>query len=202
MKTTILVILVLGLTGGMVFWLTRSSTPATVPPVEAPAQNATAEPKVSAARPAPNQAAFPVATLTEGVLAAGQAPAASVPTAPKPSPSMPQVPVPSVRVVEAQGGIPPAALVENMRTTVRQYGLMFGGNPVGTNEEITRALDGDNPKHVKFLGADGNRVNGRGELVDAWGTPYFFHQLSVMQMEVRSAGPDQTMWTADDLVVK
>ncbi len=89
-----------------------------------------------------------------------------------------------------------------MRTTVRQYGLMFGGNPVGTNPEITRALDGDNPKHVKFLGPDGNRVNEKGELVDAWNTPYFFHQLSAMDMEIRSAGPDKIMWTADDLVIK
>ena len=89
-----------------------------------------------------------------------------------------------------------------MRTTVRQYGLMFGGNPVGTNPEITKALTGDNPKQVNFLGRDDNRVNGNGELIDAWGTPYFFHQLSAMQMEIRSAGPDKIMWTADDLVIQ
>jgi len=39
-------------------------------------------------------------------------------------------------------------------------------------------------------------------LVDAWGTPYFFHQLAAMEMEIRSAGPDKVMWTADDLVIK
>ncbi len=93
-------------------------------------------------------------------------------------------------------------LLENMRTTVRQYGLMFGGNPIGTNLEITKALNGDNPKHVNFLGPDGNRLNEKGELVDPWGTPYFFHQLSAMEMEVRSAGPDRAMWTSDDLVIK
>ena len=79
---------------------------------------------------------------------------------------------------------------------------MFGGNPIGTNLEITRALDGDNPKEVKFLGPDGNRLNGKGELVDAWGTPYFFHQLSALEMEIRSAGPDRVFYTADDLVMK
>lgn len=89
-----------------------------------------------------------------------------------------------------------------MRNTVRQYGLMFGGNPVGTNLEITKALNGDNPKQVKFLGPDGNRVNQKGELVDVWGTPYFFHQLSAMEMEIRSAGPDKIMYTSDDLVTK
>jgi len=79
---------------------------------------------------------------------------------------------------------------------------MFGGNPVGTNPEITKALNGENPKQVNFLGRDGNRVNGNGELIDAWGTPYFFHQLSATQMEIRSAGPDKIMWTGDDLVMQ
>jgi hypothetical protein len=96
-----------------------------------------------------------------------------------------------------------ATVLENMRTTIRQYGSRFGGNPVGTNPEITRALNGDNPKNVKFIPADaGLRINEKGELVDPWGTPYFFHQLSAMQMEIRSAGPDKTMWTEDDLVTK
>jgi hypothetical protein len=89
-----------------------------------------------------------------------------------------------------------------MRVTIRSYGLMFGGNPVGTNPEITKQLGGDNPKQVNFLKADGNRVNANGELVDAWGTPYFFHQLSGTEMEIRSAGPDRVMWTLDDLVTK
>lgn len=103
---------------------------------------------------------------------------------------------------ELPSTIPPAMLLENMRTTVRQYGLLFGGNPIGTNPEITKSLNGDNPKHVNFLGPDGNHVNEKGELVDPWGTPYFFHQLSAMEMEIRSAGPDKTMWTSDDLVIK
>jgi hypothetical protein len=89
-----------------------------------------------------------------------------------------------------------------MRTTIRQYGQMFGGNPVGNNAEITAALDGNNPRHIHFLKADGNRVNENGELVDVWGTPYFFHQLSGTQMEIRSAGPDRIMYTLDDLVIR
>ena len=89
-----------------------------------------------------------------------------------------------------------------MRTRIRQYGSTFGGNPVGTNPEITKALQGDNPKQINFLKADGNRVNAKGELVDPWGTPYFFHQLSGNEMEIRSAGPDQIMYTSDDQVIK
>ncbi len=91
----------------------------------------------------------------------------------------------------------------NMRTAVRQYGSMFGGNPVGNNAEITAQLNGKNPRHISFINADtGMRLNGNGELVDPWGTPYFFHQLSGTDMEIRSAGPDKTMWTDDDVVTK
>lgn len=89
-----------------------------------------------------------------------------------------------------------------MRTTIRQYGSTFGGNPVGTNPEITGALQGDNPKQINFLKPDGNRVNATGELVDPWGTPYFFHQISGEEMEIRSAGPDRVMYTGDDLVTR
>jgi hypothetical protein len=98
--------------------------------------------------------------------------------------------------------LPPETILENLQTTFHQYAAAFGGNPVGTNPEITRALQGENPKQIDFLKVDGNRVNSNGELVDPWGTPYFFHQLSGKQMEIRSAGPDGKMWTADDLVNK
>jgi hypothetical protein len=45
------------------------------------------------------------------------------------------------------------------------------------------------------------RLNGDGELVDPWGTPYFFHQISSSDTEVRSAGPDRIMHTSDDIVI-
>lgn len=101
----------------------------------------------------------------------------------------------------ATAEIPPAIVLENVSRAVRQYGEMFGGNPVGTNPEITGQLSGDNPKHINFIDPQaGMRVNAAGELVDAWGTPYFFHQLSGTDMEIHSAGPDKIMWTSDDLV--
>lgn len=97
----------------------------------------------------------------------------------------------------------PATLLSNMRIAIHNYGSRFGGNPIGTNPEITKALNGDNPKQVTFITEDsGLRINARGELVDYWGTPFFFHQLSGTEMEIRSAGPDRVMWTADDLVTK
>ena len=97
----------------------------------------------------------------------------------------------------------PAIVLENMSRALRQYGEMFGGNPVGTNPEITSQLSGNNPKHINFLTPrPGIRINENGELLDPWGTPYFFHQLSGSDTEVRSAGPDKILWTSDDLVVR
>jgi hypothetical protein len=97
----------------------------------------------------------------------------------------------------------PATVLQNVSRAVRQYGKMFGGNPVGTNPEITAALNGNNPRRINFLNAEaGMRMNENGELVDPWGTPYFFHQLSGTDMEIHSAGPDKIMWTPDDVVAK
>jgi hypothetical protein len=96
----------------------------------------------------------------------------------------------------------PATVVQNVSRVIRQYGEMFGGNPVGNNQEITSELSGKNPKHINFISTDaGMTINGNGELVDPWGTPYFFHQLSGADTEIHSAGPDRIMWTADDIVV-
>ncbi len=99
--------------------------------------------------------------------------------------------------------IPPEVVLQNVRHAITQYGAMFGGNPVGTNPEITAALAGDNPKQINFIKPEaGMRVNASGELVDTWGTPLFFHQLSGADTEIRSAGPDRKMWTPDDLVTR
>lgn len=93
--------------------------------------------------------------------------------------------------------------MENVRSAFRTYAARFRGNPVGTNPEITAALNGANPgQTVLVKSEDGLRINSRGELVDSWGTPYFFHQLSGTEMEIHSAGPDRALWTADDLVIK
>jgi hypothetical protein len=85
---------------------------------------------------------------------------------------------------------------------IRQFRLRFGGNPVGTNAEIVKELDGGNAKSAKYLPQELKRLNDQGELIDSWGTPYFFHQLSAEEMETRSAGPDKELWTPDDVVSK
>ncbi len=99
--------------------------------------------------------------------------------------------------------LPPQAVLDNARLTVQNYRSAFGENPVGTNPEITAALMGKNPKNINFLTPEsGLRVNEKGEMIDAYGTPFFFHQISGKEMEIRSAGPDRLMWTFDDLVTR
>ena len=104
---------------------------------------------------------------------------------------------------EPGSGLTPVVVLENLRSVFRQYNLRFGANPVGDNAEITASLNGQNPRQVNFLNSDdGLHTNDRGELIDNWGTPFFFHQLSRTEMEIHSAGPDRRMWSQDDLVLK
>ena len=97
----------------------------------------------------------------------------------------------------------PVTALENLRSAFHQYAARFGGNPVGDNAEIAAALTGQNVRQQVFVTSDdGVRTDRQGRLVDNWGTPYFFHQLSRTETEIRSAGPDKRMWTSDDLVMK
>ena len=73
------------------------------------------------------------------------------------------------------------------------------GNPVGTNAEITAVLAGNNKLQLALIPANHSAINrSTGELLDRWGTPFFFHAESGSRMEVRSAGPDKKHHTADD----
>jgi hypothetical protein len=92
--------------------------------------------------------------------------------------------------------------LDAVRSMLRDFRSVEGENPVGTNAEIMRALTGDNKKGAKLGPPEGLNLNANGELVDQWGTPFFFHQLSKVEMEIRSAGPDRVLWDEDDLVTK
>lgn len=80
-------------------------------------------------------------------------------------------------------------------------GLTHGTDPVGDNEEITAVLTGENRLGYAFINPANPAVNAQGQLCDRWGTPYFFHQISGTQMQIRSGGPDGKLWTKDDIVV-
>ena len=92
--------------------------------------------------------------------------------------------------------------MEQVRTMLRDFRTRLGQNPVGSNAEIMKAIMGGNSVRATLGPPQGQSLNEDGELVDRWGKPYFFHQLSKDIMEIHSAGPDGRMWTTDDLVTK
>jgi hypothetical protein len=52
---------------------------------------------------------------------------------------------------------------------------------------------------MQFLPAHHPVFNEQGQLVDRWGTPLFFHATARDRLDIRSAGPDKSLWTEDDL---
>lgn len=112
------------------------------------------------------------------------------------------VPVAHLPVADETPSVPDNAgesALENVQGMLRDFRTRMGGNPVGSNAEIMRAVMGGNPVQARLGPPPGQSLNADGELLDPWGTPYFFHQLSARIMEVRSAGPDRILWSPDDL---
>ena len=137
-----------------------------------------------------------------GVVVGGPAPDTATPP---PSPFLPRITPTPVRLPAVEATPVPAERTPQMEVgelalTLRDYRQAFGGNPVGNNAEITRALLGENPRQVALLDRSTVKLNDQGELIDHWGHPYFFHAITSRFMEVRSAGPDGVMFTADDIV--
>ena len=72
--------------------------------------------------------------------------------------------------------------------------------PLGSNEKISAALRGETRAKLALLPRDHPAFDKSGRLVDRWGTPLFFHAQSAKEIEIRSAGPDREMGTADDIL--
>jgi hypothetical protein len=72
--------------------------------------------------------------------------------------------------------------------------------PLGDNQDITAALTGHNKLHIVFIPPNHPAIDAQGRLLDRWGTPYFFHARSAETFDLRSAGPDKILFTADDVV--
>lgn len=70
--------------------------------------------------------------------------------------------------------------------------------PLGSNEEITRALMDRDALGESAIPASHPAIVS-GQLVDRWGSPWFFHQQSADGIDVRCAGPDRKLFTEDDL---
>jgi hypothetical protein len=81
------------------------------------------------------------------------------------------------------------------------YREHFGQFPAGEdNAQFMNALRGLNPERLAIFPFAHPRLDASGALLDAWGNPFFVHQLSRDHVEVRSAGPDGEWYTPDDLM--
>jgi len=88
-----------------------------------------------------------------------------------------------------------------MLEVLNVYRRVLGMYPAGEdNRQFVNALLGANREKLPFLSSDHPRINAEGEIVDCWGTPFFFHLNSRTSVEVRSAGPDRHFFTGDDIV--
>ncbi len=82
------------------------------------------------------------------------------------------------------------------------FALLVKGSdplPLGANDDISNALRGKNRIKLKFLPDDAPCFNAKGQLVDRWQSPLFFHANDQQRLDIRSAGPDKQMWTEDDI---
>lgn len=86
-------------------------------------------------------------------------------------------------------------LVENSLLLLKSA----ANRPLSVNEDWADLFRGKNAAQEEFLPTPHVALNDKGQLIDRWQTPLFFHALGGGRYEIRSAGPDKAMWTPDDI---
>lgn len=80
-----------------------------------------------------------------------------------------------------------------------QSGLGDARRGIGFNEDLVPALTDVAALGEAALPTDHPAIRD-GRLIDRWGTPWQVHPLAGDLIQLRSAGPDRRLYTADDLV--
>ena len=70
--------------------------------------------------------------------------------------------------------------------------------PLGDNRDIARALAGGNRRGLVLVPTNDPAFRD-GQLVDPWGTPYWFHPRAPDAIDIVSAGADRKLLTDDDV---
>jgi hypothetical protein len=80
--------------------------------------------------------------------------------------------------------------IENLFIGLQKYKERLGQYPIGSNAEVAKALNGQNPKGVMVIVGKKSDLNEKGEFVDQYGTPLriYFGDNAVL---IRSAGPNR-----------
>lgn len=128
-----------------------------------------------------------------------------------PSPSGPPAPEPPPPTAQSlpAAATPVSASPADATAAVRRVHALIGAflvavkepyrPPLGDNRDAVRALTGGNRYGDVFLASNDPALNARGEWIDPWGRPYHLHARAAGVIDVRSAGPDGILFTADDL---
>lgn len=210
MKRSIAVVAMIGL--GIAGFLFFTKTPEPAPGFTDTVPNKPSSPDFTPPRPEV-AGPSPLAVPEQPVATAGVTPVLPPKTVVPPDqpPASPILPMQAANVVAAVSApavsplAPDSAAsvdVDKVRLMLRDYRTIYHENPVGTNADIMRAIMGGNPKQARLGPPEGQSLSAEGELLDRWGTPYFFHQLAADSMEIRSAGPDKVLWTSDDVITR
>jgi len=125
---------------------------------------------------------------------------------PRPRRSKPLVRELSASTAFARGirreGTPPSHDLAMLHMLVKDYRKVHGVVPPALNSrELASMLLGKNPTRSRFLPPDCPALDDEGRLLDRWDAPLYVHLLSDRKIELRSAGPDGTMWNEDDILV-
>jgi hypothetical protein len=98
---------------------------------------------------------------------------------------------------------PEQSVEEDLRIVAEFVDLLgkAGVNAVlGDNADITAALTGTQyPGQQGHLFPRQHNAIRSGQLVDRWGSPFWFHANGPGRLEIRSAGPDKQLFTTDDI---
>ena len=134
-------------------------------------------------------------------------PASPPPSATRTSPP-PQSSAPTVAESLLAGYADPATepiddLRKLHRAVVSYFSVMKDSskNPIGGNADLAADLRGENPNKEIFLPAGHPIFSVDGLILDRWNTPLIVHPEAWREIELRSAGPDKTSYTADDLIL-
>lgn len=140
--------------------------------------------------------AAPVATATSGAVAARPVGAPESP----PSPAASAADSAGARLLAADGSPREdlAALLDLVDTLLQTVPVMQRP-PLGFDTDLARALADPDLMGEAALPPT-HPVLRDGRLVDRWGSPWLVHPLSSDVIQLRSAGPDRRLFTADDLV--
>jgi hypothetical protein len=152
------------------------------------------------------QMTFPAVSETKTTAKPSSAPVSSPPR-PSAGPAQPAV---DRRVIDAEHLKLADRLAAHSETPLQDleivneffelYRKTLSHLPVGSNEDLTAILTGSNPLNGVVFPKDSPMIV-KGQIVDRWGTPYWIHPNSGARVEIRSAGPDQDLFTSDDLML-